>query len=336
MLLLVIAAVAFIDHSLGVYKHKRQERKLRRFLARFDAVKHSTDYKDLLKVRPDSINSLLLLASIYYKSGEYGEAMNIYLALLDILANKTERVAVMTLLARAYYKAGFFMRSRDILLESLRLKARNRDALELLLVIYEQLREYKRALEVLESLEEMEVEVQDERVYLAAHQIIGNAFLSIDEKHDQLLALLATNGFLLRICLEFALLHFPNEIWTVIIEERLPDVADLFWRLPEAQFDPKAARQYAFLCELYSAKGWLEAADSSGVFEFDVLIKLGEHRKTAVLEFEYQCKSCMAIYPVHFHRCPNCLSSAGARVGLALAKNTGSDQGFDANGANFL
>ena len=323
MLLLLVAAVALANHWWGVLRRRDQEKKLSRFLSRFESEKRAKDYKDVLKVQPDSVDSLLLLGSIYYKSGEYNEAMRIYLALLDILAEKSIRVDVMVLLGRTYYKAGFLQRSRDILVESLKIKARSPEALELLLVIYEQMREYAKALEVLEALEELDRDVNKERAFVMASHTVFNAALSNDKKEETLLGLWARYPFLSRQVLEFLFEHRPETAWLHVSGEQIRSALDLFWGLPREKLNEKAALKYPLLAELYTAKGWLEAAEKSDLFELDVLIQLGQKRTIATLDFEHLCTHCLATYPLYFHRCPNCFAVGTARAEPVLAQNSG-------------
>lgn len=331
-LLLLVAAVALANHWWGVLRRRDQEKKLSRFLSRFESEKRAKDYKDVLKVQPDSVDSLLLLGSIYHKSGEYNEAMRIYLALLDILAEKSVRVDVMTLLGRTYFKAGFLQRSRDILLESLKIKARNPEALELLLIIYEQMREYGHALEVLDALEELDRDVHKARAFVKASHTVFNAALSDEKKEAALLELWAGAPFLSRQVLEFLFAHRPEAAWRHVLPGHIRAAIDLFWYLPREKLNEKEALKYPLLSELYTAKGWLQTAAKSDLFELDVLIQLGEKRAIAGLGFEYLCSHCLATLPLYFHRCPNCLAVGSAQVELVLSPNTG---GTVEDSANF-
>ncbi len=331
MLLLVIAVVALANHWWGLLRRRDQDRKLSRFLSRFEADRKARDYKSVLSLQPDSTDSLMLLASIYYKSGEYSEAIRIYLALLEILANKSVRVDVMVLLGRTYYKAGFMKRSRDILIDAIRIKARNPDALALLLVIYEQMREFTAALEVLEALEELGRDVSRTRAFLQAGAIVSNAALSDEHKREQLLALWQKAPFLSRQVLEFFFNTHVGEAWRQVDEARAKAAMDLFWQLPRDRFNETEARKHPFLRELYTAKGWIDAASESELFEFSVLIALGEKRQMADLEFEYVCGECMGEYPLYFHRCPGCAAVGSARVQPILTSR--SEGGHEASAA---
>jgi lipopolysaccharide biosynthesis regulator YciM len=335
MLLLVVAAVAILNHLFAASKKRRQERKLTRFLSRFDSATHSKDYKALLISQPDSFNSLMLLAGIYHKSSQYAESIHIYLALLEITADKSRRIEAMTRLGRSYHRAGFYQRSRDILLESLKLQARNKEALELLLVIYEQTKEYSRALEVLSALEEIGEDYGKERSFLKVKAIENDPLLSDEKREEALIELQKQEPRLFRAAYEFALEHNPKNAWRIIDEERIIDALDLFWRMPKASFDEKEALKYPLLRELYTAKGWIDAAKQSAIFEFDALIKLGDSKNIADLSFEYRCPRCMAGFPMRFLRCPNCLRAEIARVEPILVKSAKNDkEDYDAS-ANF-
>jgi lipopolysaccharide biosynthesis regulator YciM len=322
MLLIVIAVTALIDHLFGVYKERQQNKKLSNFLSRFEGARRSTDYKNVLELQPDSVNALILLTNIYYKSGDYAESIKICLALLDILADENERVFVMTRLAGAYHKAGFLQRSRDILLESLRLKNRNPEALKLLLVIYEQMREYKSALDVLPALQELGENVAMEREFIQANVVIGDAFLSVEKKLERLKEMQDRSPFLHRLVVEFAFLHDHVKAWNVIKGERLIDAIDLFWFLPRKSYIESEALKYPLLREMYTAKRWQNSAEGSGIFEFDLLIKLKDSEPSAVVEFEYRCEKCCSLFPMHFYRCPNCQKLGVAAVEAILAKKS--------------
>ncbi|MDR2034902.1 MAG: hypothetical protein LBP89_09830 [Helicobacteraceae bacterium] len=336
MLLLTIALIAIFDHILNLSKKKRQKRRIERFLSRFDGARGGKDYRELLATQPDSVDSLIVLASIYFKNGEYAESIHVYLAVLEIVIDKSLRVETMVLLGKAYHKAGFYHRSRDILLESLKLKARNREALKLLLIIYEQTKEYNRALEVLDALEELGRDSSKERSLLKANAIARDPILPIDKREEALLNLLKEAPCLFRLVLEFLLAHNPKKAWRIIDEERLSETIDLFWRSPKEIFEANEALKYPLLAELYSAKGWLEAAKQSAIFEFDLLIKLGGAKTIANLEFEYRCAHCLTSFPVHFFRCPNCQSVEAAQIEPILIKNVRlDDKNAYENSANF-
>ncbi|MDR2152648.1 MAG: hypothetical protein LBO72_07495 [Helicobacteraceae bacterium] len=335
MLLLFVAAVAILNHLVVASRKKRQERKLARFMSGFDWAGGGKDYKALLTSQPDSFNSLMLLADIYFKSAQYAESIHIYLALLDMTADKSLRIEAMTRLGGSYHRAGFYQRSRDILLESLKLKARNQEALELLLIIYEQTKEYNRALEVIDALEEFGLDYAKERSFLKVKAVENDPFLSGEKKEATLMELQKEDPRLFAAVFEYVLTHNPKNVWRVIDADRVGDALDLFWRMPEAYFDESEALKYPLLRELYTAKGRLSAASESAIFEFDALIKLGDEKAIADLTFEYRCPRCAASFPMRFSRCPNCHRAEIAQVKPVLIKNAKGDKTDYDVSANF-
>jgi len=81
----------------------------------------------------------------------------------------------------------------------------------------------------------------------------------------------------------------------------------------------------AYLRELYTARGDIDSAISSSIFELDILINLSSKVK-ATLSFEYICDNCKQVFPFAFHRCSSCHAIDTIGVELALVK---SYQGID-------
>jgi len=77
----------------------------------------------------------------------------------------------------------------------------------------------------------------------------------------------------------------------------------------------------SFLQELYSARGDLELASRSSIFEFDILINLKNSGVNATLNFEYVCENCKQVSPFAFHRCSFCHNIDTSRVEWSLTKD---------------
>lgn len=329
MILLIVAVVAVANHWAQLLKAQKEERKLATFLSKFEAKKETKNYREILQVEPNSTGSLMLLASIYVKSGDHNEAIAIYAALMEIVEDKATKIELMTLLARTYFKAGFFQRSRDTLLEALKLRARNAEALKILLVIYEQMKEYKKALEVIESLEELGVDETHAKALIEANLIISNDRLTDQQKETKLLDLMRSAPFIEREVLEFLFEHNPAVAWKESKKSDPFKNLDIFWRTKEQDLD--AIRSNAKLSEIFSARKLVDFIRSSEIFELDLLIKLPDSH-IADLEFEYICNDCLSSYPIYFNRCPSCFASKSATVSWSITK------GFsprDENSANF-
>jgi len=279
-----------------------------------------TDYGALVKEHPDSVQSLILLANIYNKGGKHEDAIAIYLALLDVINEKSSRIELLLLLGKTYYKAGFMQRSRDILLECLELRARNKPALEQILVIFEQLKSYDEALEVIDALEEMGESIHKERAVIKALKVIGDAKKSLDVKIEGLEVLLRDNPVIARIALEFMFRFDKKAGWRNLSLDQVDEMMEILWNLKAEDLDATVIAGSERLQELYTAKGYLETVQESERFELDVLIKLGDKRKMADLSFEYTCSKCHAVFPLYVHRCPSCFEHDSCHPDPVLIK----------------
>jgi len=160
----LVFIIAFFSYWWAIYRTKEQSRRLSRFFGRFerrrDSVAEALD-------APGSKRALLLLADALGRSGDYEEAISIYLRLQKEV-EPAERIEILKKLADLYFRAGFLQRSRKIYEEILGILPRSRDVLRSLLIVYEKLGDYAGAFDVLESLEELGEDVERERGYFDA------------------------------------------------------------------------------------------------------------------------------------------------------------------------
>ncbi len=321
ILLAVIFVVSYANYLWSKYKKKSESRKLDKFLSSFEFAKNEKDYSTLVKSNPEAIRSMMLLASIYYKSGDYEEAIKIYLVLLDAVKDKENRIEILSMLGKTYHKAGFLHRSRDILKESLQLKARNPEVLKILLVILERLKEYAGSIEVLEALEELGENVAVERSFLEALLIIEDPKIQESEKIAKLTTHLQKYPHTAHIILEFLFFRSSDDAWKLLKSCEIEDIMDILWNIPKQNMNFEALDHITILKELYTAKGWLDESEGSDIFELDVLIKLRDKKAIADLSFEYACSNCKQIFPIYFHRCPGCMTSNSCKIEPILSKN---------------
>jgi lipopolysaccharide biosynthesis regulator YciM len=321
ILLAVIFVVSYANYLWSRYKKKSESRKLDKFLSSFEFAKNEKDYSALVKTNPEAIHSMILLASIYYKSGDYEEAIKIYLVLLDNVTDKESRVEILSMLGKTYHKAGFLHRSRDILKESLQLKARNPEVLKILLVILERLKEYGDSVDVLDSLEELGENVSLERSFLETFLIIEDPKTQETQKIEKLTEHLKNHPHTAHIILEYLFFKSSHDAWKLLREAPIKEMIDVLWNIPKQHMNFEAIDHIKTLQDIFTAKGWIDESEGSDIFELDVLIKLRDKKGIADISFEYACTHCKQIFPVYFHRCPGCLSINSCKVEPILSRN---------------
>jgi len=315
----LIFIITFFSYWWGRYKRKQDSRYLNRFLRQFRALPSKDELKILISRGELSEKSWLLLASAYYKNGDYEKAIEIYNELLEV-GNKANVKETMFLLGKTYFKAGFLERSKQIFLEILKRSPRTPQALHYLLLIYEYMRDYKAAKEVLEPLDELGEDIGLERDYLSILELINDYTIDEKQKIEKILEIYKQTHHLTQLVFEYLFRVDPKRAWEELDLSRVEPLSEIFWRSDAQKLNLDIISQSGFLRELYSARGLVDFAKSSSIFEFDVLIKL-ERKANATLSFEYICDSCKSVSPFIFSRCSSCHTLNTAQVEYTLSRD---------------
>jgi tetratricopeptide (TPR) repeat protein len=312
-------------------KYKKQEnyKHLDKFLKQFNTIPSQKELKVLISDGKLGEKSWLLLAHSYSKNGEYEKSIEIYNELLKVESKDTYRDTIF-LLGKTYYKAGFLERSKQIFLNILKNNPRTPQALKYLLLVYEQMRDYSSALDVLEPLEELKVDVASEKVYLKALDIINDINFSSEEKSLLLLKIYKEKSILNNMIFDYLFKVNPKLAWENLDHSKTELLLDILWRVDKKDLDLDIISKNGYLRELYTARGDISTATTSLTFELDVLINL-DKKTNATLNFEYLCDNCKQIYPFAFTRCTSCNAIDKLVIELSLVKNYDIDFSMENN-----
>ncbi len=305
VLFAILFAISFFSYWWGRYRAKDDYRYLNKFLRRFHTLPTQQELKELVHKSDLSPKAWLLLAESYRKNGDYEKAIDIYSELLQLENIELNRRDVMFLLGKTYFKAGFLGRSRDVFLEILRRNPRTPQALHYLLLVYEYMRDYNAAAEVLEPLDALNEDVSKEALYLRILALLQAPDIDETLKKQELLFLYKEHKRLHRMVLEYLFRVDPQTAWEETKNDVYPQIADILWQLRKEDISKRHIATSSFLQELYTAKGYIEDAKSSDVFELNILINLPKE-VGADLAFEYVCGECKVTYPFSFNRCGSC------------------------------
>jgi len=316
----IIFIVSFLSYWWGKYKNQKDTKTLDRFLKKFHSLPKEDELKTLINQAQLSEKSWLLLASAYYKNGDYEKSIEIYNELLKVYHSKE----TMFLLGQTYFKAGFLERSKIIFLEILKHNPRTPQALKYLLLIYEYLRDYNSAMQVLEPLDILQEEIKLDSIYLKTLALLNDLTVPIEQKAKQLIKEYNKHRVLTYLIFDYLFRVNPKLAWENLPDDKLELLTDIFWYLDKSSLDFDIISKHNYLRELYCARGDLPVSllskKGSDIFEFDLLIKLGKD-SNATLNFEYICDECKQSYPFAFKRCSNCYSIDTQRVEFTLTKN---------------
>jgi pentatricopeptide repeat protein len=315
----LIFIITFFSYWWGRYKRKQDTRYLDRFLRQFRSLPSKDELQVLIASGELSEKSWLLLANAYYKNGDYEKAIEIYNELLKV-GDEVNAKETMFLLGKTYFRAGFLERSKKIFLTILKQSPRTPQALHYLLLIYEYMRDYKAAQEVLEPLEELGEDVSLERAYLSSLELINDTKISEESKKEKLVAIYEKTHRLEYLIFEYLFRVDPALAWEKLDLSKVEKLSEILWHSNVKTLNLDIISKSGFLRELYTARGILELAKSSSVFEFELLIKL-EKKANATLSFEYICDSCKSVAPFAFNRCSHCHALDSAQVEYTLSRD---------------
>ncbi|HIP14100.1 MAG TPA: tetratricopeptide repeat protein [Sulfurimonas autotrophica] len=319
----IIFIITFFSYWWGRYKKREDSRQLSKFLQQFHTLPTHDELKVLISDGKLSQKSWLLLANAYYKNGDYEKSIEIYNEILK-LDNKNATRETMFLLGKTYFKAGFLERSKQVFLEILKKNPRTPEALHYLLLVYEYMKDYKSALEVLEPLDELKEDVTLESAYIQALDCLESQTLSRAEKVQKLLGIYKTSHHLALLVFDYIFKVDPQLAWENIDSSKSDLLSELFWRCDSKDLNLDIITNNGYLRELYTARGDVKLVSDSRIFELDVLIKL-EGKSSATLSFAYVCDNCKGTYPFAFHRCSTCHAIDTARVEYSLSKDYGKE-----------
>lgn len=299
--------LSFVSYWWGRYKSAREHRDLESFLGKFESLQDEAQMAQQVQTNSLSNESWLMLAHSFEVQGNYEKSVEIYHALLAKHRDSVFQRDVLLLLGKAYFKAGFLERSRQTFLQILQNHPRTPQALKYLILVYELLQQYDKALEAMEPLLEQQPDALGEKLYLECRALLCDHRITPDEKASRLHAIYQTHRQMGYLVFEWLFLHRPALAWSHFDQSLAPRLGDVLWRLREENLDLDIIASNTYLRELFTARGSVELASGSSLFELDTLIALRKCGiKKAALQFEYGCDACKQISFLAFHRCPQC------------------------------
>lgn len=324
MLIVVISLIiALVTYGWGLHKQQKEEGNLLKFLEKFDTAECALETADM-PFEPHMLKPLTLLAKAFENAGEYHKAISIYLYLIKNITHDSGKIELMERLGNTYLHAGFLERSQTIYTEILRTKPRNVQVLYGLGIVYELMQKFDKAKEVLGPLNTLKEETRSLEKFLDFSELLATKTLPIPDKVEKLKDLLKEEQNLYRPIVKALLQLDTKSAWEIIDPERIKELLDILWFLPNSQLDLDIITSNKQLQTLYYAKGYLqEPVTQSGIFSLDMLATAKQNGfEEGDLEFSYLCQKCKQSFPVSFKRCPNCMALNSVKVEEKIAKSS--------------
>jgi len=327
LLIIVIALIiALVTYGWGLYRQQKEQGNLLKFLDKFNTSECALDTNDM-PYEEHMFKPLTLLAKAFENAGEYHKAISLYLYLIKNIIDDTGKIELLERLGNTYLHAGFLERARSIYTDILRKQPRNTKVLYELGVVYEMMHQYKKAKEVIEPLELLQEDTFALKKFLDFSQITSNKKTSIEHKISRLKHILKEEPKLYREIVSAMLKLNTQEAWKIIDPQRLKEILDILWFLPNSQLDLDIIMSNKTLRTLYYAKGYIQGSEEqiekSGIFTLDMLAAAKQNGfEEGDLFFSYLCKKCKQSFPIGFRRCPNCMAIHSVEVEEKIGKSS--------------
>ena len=315
----IIFVITFFSYWWGRYRRKEDSNHLDRFLKQFRILPTQNELKVMISGGELSQKSWLLLAASYSKNGDYEKSIEIYNEILNVVS-KEKAYEIMFLLGKTYFKAGFLERSKQIFLEILKYNPRTSAALHYLLLVYEYMRDYKSAIEVLEPLDELDEDITLDEAYLKVLTLLNDTNISQEVKFEELLTIYKRTKKLTYLTFENLFRIDAQKAWENLDIQGVQILTEVLWRIDSKDLNLDIISKSEYLKELYTARGDIDLVSKSSIFELNVLINL-KGSVNATLDFEYVCSSCKNSFPFVFTRCSACHTIDSAMVEYTLSRD---------------
>jgi hypothetical protein len=186
------------------------------------------------------------------------------------------------------------------------------------------MQKYDKAREVLGPLNMLGEDTESLEKFLDFSELLANKNMSVQDKITRLLVILKEEPGLYRQIAAALLKLDTKSAWEIIDPERIKELLDVLWFLPNSQLDLDIIASNEKLRTLYYAKGYLqEPATHSGLFSLDMLATAKQSGfEDGDLIFSYLCQKCKQSFPVSFKRCPNCMAINSVKVEEKIAKSS--------------
>ena len=237
----IILMIAALSYAWGIFSSKDEKKRIEKFIRKFDSKDGiSSEHKQMLQSPEIDAQSLCMLGQTFAKNGDFEKSISVYLIALGKVRDKNEKEFILNELGEVYFKAGFLKKASEVFEKVLELSPRNVLALRFLTMIDEKLKNYKEALYALNSLEELGVNVKDQKAYIKAISTLDDRNLSFNEKVE-ILSRLSQNFELLRRMILALFIRHNENLENLKDFARFEDVIDLLYNLktPINLSDPK-------------------------------------------------------------------------------------------------
>ena len=287
-------------------------------------------YTKLYKKRIISFEDILCVCDILIGQKKYNEAISLCSLSLKQTKKKKEQIELMSKIATLYLTNGFLKRSCDMFLEIISLKPNNIIALKKVFMLSIKLNNYSLARDALQSLKELQVDMQDEWALYKIKKLI-NSNKTLEKKTQKLIDFCTNNKNASRVVVSYLLQNNPKAFWENVDIFDLNPCIDLLLSTPIDDNNKDIINNNEFLSYIYYHKMQENTNQPTPAnkeyFELNILNSLKHNQinkatttQKADVVFSFFCKKCKNTHYNNDFICDYCDSVFKSNISMKLIK----------------
>lgn len=311
ILSIIITIISIINFSLYKFRKYKEKSQVEKILNDFYEPELEDKYANLLYNEIISIDFLIDLMKSSYEIGNFDKTISIGMSLIKHIQEPLLKQRAIKTLALTYCKIGFLMRSINLFKESLYINPEDTEALKCLVFLFDKINKDKEAIQVLESLQELNVDIEKYTIYFEIKKIIQNKKMNIEKKIKKLKKIIKKYPYTNRVLIDF---FIKNEIKDLSIflsdKANAINAIDIIYSLKEKIPNVENYDLNQDIKIIFMIKGWLKSElIESSLYQLDTLLHFALIKKEHKLQlaFGYSCHSCKKPLSNYTNICPYCL-----------------------------
>jgi tetratricopeptide (TPR) repeat protein len=260
------------------------------------------DYEQLIASNLIGISSFKQAINHLIELGEFEKSLSIIHAILKISNEQSVITEFMSLLAKVYIKLGVYDKSEQVLVEYLGINPRSNEALGHLFIIYVKLKNYTKAYDVCESLNELNEDIKGKKLFLDIH----SNKIKPSNYNDVLNNISGEESFLRAF---YKFLFYGNlDFLLKEIKDFDKIILDLLYNIRDKNQVQNILSKNENIGDILSINNKINTTTfvSSDIEEIKLIHLARQNNIQIDLEFTYTCETCNTSYAIDIDICPNC------------------------------
>ncbi len=304
IIIFIVLIVFITNYIFSKFQEMKNNQKAKEISKAQNYLDNNYDYEKLISSNLIGVSNFKQTINHLIELGEFEKSLGIIHAILKLSDEEHIITEFMSLMAKVYIKLGIYDKSESILIEHLKMNPQDREALKYLFIVYVKLKNYDKAYDVCESLNELGEDTKGKKLFLDVNSNKlqpSNYKKTLEDIHDDESLLRAFYKYLFYGNLDFLLKEIKNF-------DRI--ILDLLYEIRDNHQVQNVISKNKDIGSILSINNKMSSNfPASEIKEVRLLHLARENNMQLDLEFTYICKSCKISYAIDIDICPHCYCS---------------------------